>query len=713
MDFSIVYAAEESKALLSSVISAADSNKRELGFLPPAAYEAQADKGRLWVLVDKDRQYLGHLMFSGHRQALKVTQIFINPAFRRRGYGDQVITALKNHAQQNGYQYIQARVAADLPANNFWDKNGFIILRQVRGGDTTNRLINERAWFVPSAALFDTTHEGKRLTAAKSRALSKLPSYVLDTNIVIDYSRQRSEFQYVETLLQMALGQELRLRGTPELENELSRGASYSTTDAVVRLARLIPSLSLLATTVIDKRLSELLPIVFSGKNSINDLKQNERSDLVHLAYCIEHGQDGFVTRDGPVLRAANAIGSKYGLEILTPHDLVPADEVPVNHSFSDGGAVNLSFSWAPSDQIRAVVSTTFTPELQAYIDGMYPDWKSRDVGDLKCLVVTLNGRVVGQALVLWNSSDSSWDIIISPVESLLVGRGVIDEVLQNVYSLCRVQHATPVSIVLASESLEIYQQALDNGFAICDSRNDSTQVFTLRRLIYRGILGQDEWPDIVSCMRRTFGWKLSERIPTHEEFVNTGVRVDLIDGSTGHIFVKLGDFEKLISPGIVLLGTRPAALVPIKLEFARQLLPETEITHDMLEGMEAGMYAERAYFSYSKGAFPVQPGGIVVFYVSGQGEEMGVAKALATVTSVASTTELEARRNYLARGVLTLKESDKQVTVITFTNIGTLPKAVPFAWMRDKGIIGGAGLVTSQRITGNHLRAIINYKSD
>jgi len=59
MDLSVIQSPDVCAAFLPRIIEAADDHKRELGFLPPAAYAAQIDKGRLWVLTDLDRDYVG------------------------------------------------------------------------------------------------------------------------------------------------------------------------------------------------------------------------------------------------------------------------------------------------------------------------------------------------------------------------------------------------------------------------------------------------------------------------------------------------------------------------------------------------------------------------------------------------------------------------------------------------------------------------------
>ena len=85
-----------------------------------------------------------------------------------------LIESLKEYAKKNNYHTILARVAADLPANKFWDKMNFRIFRQEPGGRTTGRLINIRGYSLEDNNLLSGLSECHQMTMSDGPILSKI-----------------------------------------------------------------------------------------------------------------------------------------------------------------------------------------------------------------------------------------------------------------------------------------------------------------------------------------------------------------------------------------------------------------------------------------------------------------------------------------------------------------------------------------------------------
>lgn len=130
---------------IASVQAFADANRKSFSFLPSTAYYEQASRGRLWVAVGENlKECMGYLFFGGRHLTLRVTQLFVAKPFRKYGIASQLLAELEAYAESNQILTITARVAADLRANNFWEKAGFKLFKQVKGGETTGRNINIR-----------------------------------------------------------------------------------------------------------------------------------------------------------------------------------------------------------------------------------------------------------------------------------------------------------------------------------------------------------------------------------------------------------------------------------------------------------------------------------------------------------------------------------------------------------------------------------------
>ena len=107
-------------------------------------FEEALVRGRLWIAIDKDGLYQGHLLFGGAYPALKIKQLFVRPEARAKGLARRLIDELVIFAEEKGYGSIRARVATDLDANAAWERLGFSTMVTAPGGATTGRTLNVR-----------------------------------------------------------------------------------------------------------------------------------------------------------------------------------------------------------------------------------------------------------------------------------------------------------------------------------------------------------------------------------------------------------------------------------------------------------------------------------------------------------------------------------------------------------------------------------------
>ena len=111
---------------LDRVRQLADANRDALGFLPATAYEEAAMRGCLWVVVGRDVNELrGYLFFGNRFPRLRVYQVYVTPEYRSFGTARRLIEKLKRYGEAHDYLTITARVASELPANEFWSNLGF------------------------------------------------------------------------------------------------------------------------------------------------------------------------------------------------------------------------------------------------------------------------------------------------------------------------------------------------------------------------------------------------------------------------------------------------------------------------------------------------------------------------------------------------------------------------------------------------------------
>jgi GNAT superfamily N-acetyltransferase/predicted nucleic acid-binding protein len=330
-DFEILSIPGQVEKYVDQIIDLADANKKELGFLQKAVFWEQANRGRLWVAVSSHSdECFGFLLFGGRDPTLKVFQLYVKKNYRKSGIGKKLIASLITWGEKYNYLTISARVAADLSANVFWEREGFSLIRQEGGGRSAGRMINIRVRELDTPSILNMM--SCHALAAKSgihniqllnRPIVNIQTYVLDLNIFFDIIRNRVHRVEAANLITAGLSQEARVIVTPEFVKELERNSSQDKPDPVLEFARTLPVLPKIPDVEIEKLMLELEPLIFPGSLPSGRQKVQSISDLTHLAYCIHHRTTGFITREKAILAANAKLQERYLLEVLSPADLV------------------------------------------------------------------------------------------------------------------------------------------------------------------------------------------------------------------------------------------------------------------------------------------------------------------------------------------------------------------------------------------------------
>ena len=235
MEYAILEKYSEVADYVSEVSAIADKNKESFGFLSNSAYEQMASKGQLWIAVNDKKELKGYLMFGGTMPTLKVFQAYACKSVRGHGVGKKLIDALKNYASDKGYHSIVAKVASDLPANNFWEKVGFSIFSQVKGGATTKRIINIRGYSLGNNDLFGGPPKDECGIQPIGPMLER-PIYALDLNLLLDVFKARAGYKKVVRIMQIGFQGGFSICITPEFRKELSRQTENFSDDPILRL---------------------------------------------------------------------------------------------------------------------------------------------------------------------------------------------------------------------------------------------------------------------------------------------------------------------------------------------------------------------------------------------------------------------------------------------------------------------------------------------
>jgi GNAT superfamily N-acetyltransferase len=697
MEYVILKQFEEVANYVPQISSIADKNKDSFGFLSKSAYEQMASKGQLWILINEARELKGYLMFGGTMPTLKVFQTYACKSVKGQGIGKKLIDSLKEFAKEKNYHSIIAKVASDLPANVFWEKNGFSIHRQIKGGATTKRTINVRGYSLASNDLFGEINK-ENTGIQPTGPVLKRSIYALDLNLLLDIVKTRTGYEKVIKIMQIGFQGEFSICITPEFKKELERQSQHFPNDPVLKLADAFPELQ---TKLEISEISEpLRNIVFPQRTSTRKSAQNDESDLIHLAYCISAGISGFITREKALLRACNEIKEKYGVAILSPDEIILDD----NDSPEISNPLNSDFS---------LDTSIVTGEIKNFID----DYTAPDI--------------ITSLLTSTSPTKSASRVSTARLDGHLLGVFFSQKPIKATSSAIAalyIDETYPQSIAAIDHFLEMVLR-YKNGFSYrLDIYIGKDQAFTEETLLKRGFFKHGDhfvkfvtnlfihsknWPQFSKNIKSLCGFSVPEKLPSNKELQNTGVC--FTDSNSKIETFSWFDFETIIGPRFILTPDRDCILVPIKENFANGLIGNTKNQLSLLSSHDKTLLIEKAYFRSPTKSSLFKAGGIVAFYVSGTGsiqELIGFARiTYSDVISIDEATIKLDRQGVLSRTELSaLADNTNKIHAFTFDNFLEFDKRISFRKAKELKLISDANLVSPEKINIEKLKTLIEH---
>ena len=713
MTETILHAPEEVIGYLDQVRRLADANRDALGFLSVTAYEEAAMKGCLWVAVTGTAKKLrGYLFFGVRFPRLRVYQVYVCPEFRSLGTARTLIERLKSYGEDHDYLTITARVASELPANRFWQGLGFNVISRYPGGKK-GRSINRYAFALNVPSLFGRGQPVAEGTQQRLRVRPVLEtrSYVIDLNVLFDAVRDRDEGEAIH-ILSMSFDSDMRLAVTAEFARELERHTRQSD-DPVLKLARALPTLSEPRHGVLSPLVEDLRRGLFStGSPKTGGRAANDASDLNHLASCIHHRVYGFITRDGAILRRAEELYEKYNLRVISPVDLCePLEDMRARQERMAAMVGHQEIEIAAFDEsdranVERFLGAVGTPagDISACLapgTNRFPTAIS---------VMRSGQRIVGTGS--WTARPGAGRESVARLyvdeDSQCVDR-VVDHLLEH--SINRGKHGqlSRLDLKLGPGQVKLRDVAIKRGFCPPDFRGGPTSE-ALSKVSMKGVVTDSNWRSFRNTFREATGLELPSELPRYEELINTGVVLDA-EKTISPLTVSLFEFETLISPGALICPGRNAVMVPVQERYARQLLSLAEDQPSFLAEREVVLRLERAYFLAAGRHHLLPRGTLVVFYASRERQE---AVAMARVTFSDTMTKREAVLNLGRQGVLTEEELEQrsnqrdEVGAFAFDNLVLFPKGISYEDLKRLGCIGGANLVTVQKLSCDKLHLVV-----
>lgn len=695
MGYAILKQFDQVSSYVSQVSSIADQNKGAFGFLSASAYEQMASKGQLWVAINNSNELKGYLMFGGTMPTLKIFQVYACRSAKGHGVGKLLVDSLKDHARKTNYHSIIAKVASDLPANIFWERMGFTIYRQIKGGETTRRIINVRGYSLDDNNLFGSLINESRGIRSIGPVLER-PIYALDLNLLLDVSKARPGYQKVIKIMQTGFQGIFSICVTPEFKRELERQTSNFSDDPVLRLAEAFPELK--TDGDIYAIAEALRKIIFPTRTAARKSAQNDESDLKHLAYCISAGAGGFITRERALLRACSEIKDKHNVSILSPDELILDDgdsqeiSTPLNSDFSFSSSL-------VTDEIRSFLDSFSAPI--AITNTLATASPVKD--ETSVYVARLDERLFGVYF-----SQKPIKTTCNALAALYVDENcsksiaAIDHFLETA-----LRHKSGFSYRLdlyIGKGQDLTEETLvKKGFLKTGDH--------FVKIICNSFLDSKSWTRFAKDIKSFCGFSVPEKLPSKKELLNTGIC--FTDSSNRFEVFSWFDFETVIGPRFIVNSDRGCILVPIRENYANGLIGNVKNQISLLSSHEKALLLERAYFRSVSNASLFRRGEIIAFYVSGSKsiqEVIGFARiTYSDVINIDDAAIKVDRQGVLSRKELSQKANKAgKVHVFTFDNFLEFDQRISFSRAKELGLISNANLVSPEKIGWGQLKVLI-----
>ena len=692
----------------------ADSHQDEFGFLHEPVYVESAERGNLWIVIDKaSRDFRGYLLLGGRHPRMKVFQAFVHPDHRSSGIGKRLISELIKYSTERGYLNITARVLSQLEANRFWKKVGFHIIKQKPG---TRGTINIYSLNLDVPSLFgdesdQPSSDQATIQIDPRRPLLQTLTYVIDLNVYFDAVRNRDSGQSSK-IIASALRKEILLYVTSEFATELERASQDLENDPILAFAKGLPSLPQVRLDQLQTAIADLKNLLSSTTHHLRQWTRNDESDLTHLASSIHHRASGFITSDAAILRNAKRIYKRFGLQVVSPSDLVDSFE-------PDGSANQTPISVLSVN--REIQVSNLNDQNRTSVDrfllhhdlGKLPllSWPGTIPGSAcpEPLVVSASDQIIG--IGLWSGTRRpSANLVLHLVvdEDHPDSDLAIDRILAFSANVEDVGRVWRFNLKILRSHIRTRETLLRRGFHPQVNIDDGAEIeFT--RVVTNGPVTSNVWPIMEKVFLDKTGLRLPPAMPTYQELKNTGIVLSR-DGTRRPWTMTLFDFETFLSPGLIIAPHRDAVIVPIRERYADELLPEARDQGLLLSQHDAEFRLERAYF-LTAGRHNILPRGkLVVFYVSAP-RSQAVALSRVTFSDTLTTTQamLLIRQGVLKESELRQRANDRnQITVFTFDNILRFSQNIDFSRLKDLGCVRDANLVTAQNISDVELGHIV-----
>lgn len=716
--FKFLRAREDVTPFIERVVEASNDERNAFGFLPRATYDDFAYQRQVIVAIDSEsNEFAGYAIFAGALPTAKVRQTYVAPNWRRQGLGQALVAEVIRACEEIGYLSVTATVASDLTAANaFYESLGFAAFFEKPGGKIRQRTLIVRGRVLNTPSLFNLpkkTEPNASTLILNAPKTGPAPLFLFDLNVLFDVVKQRRDYTSISRVFAAAFENEVRLAISEEFVIELQRQTERFPQDQILKLAAALPIVPKPSKVLAQPYADELARLVFPERHRADLLTEQDRSDIGHLTTAIVEDVAGFVTSEKAILRNADELRLRYGIEVVSP----------------------LVFASVPDDQLGPPTSVTVEVQERSIT--------SRELSDTDRALLSSSANRLGispsavRTILSQGTSRSPRTRVVVRGDSELIAAaswrpGATDDAgsqlhvfadMQDTAAELAVDHLLDLACRSTSASKDgflwiesspslpiIRERALNFGFQVSKQAPGSAE--RLVKVSLGRPITADNWSEVASLLHSRFMITLPETAPP---FANPdgSIEVGNPDGSSTEMRLRM--LEDFLGPTILALAERPAIIVPIWPHYAEALFQGT-LQPTFLAGRRAGLSPQKCYLSNARNALRIPENGVIVFFESaGKAKSKGrsAATAIARVQRRFLATERTASSLAQLRGVLSQLDiqtmaNGEDLCVTEFDNLLKLRYPVPLARLKEIGCADGANLVTAKTLSSNSLQRLI-----
>ena len=620
------------------------ANSRTLGFLPRAALDQYVRDGGVLVAKYRQDQVVGYLLYGGTKQYIRLAHLCVAESHRGQGIAKQLVETLKCAATTQ--RTIRLRCRRDFPANEMWQRLGFIPLEERRGRSLEGH--NLTLWCLTLAA-------DDQLSLFQAQVSDEGLDAILDAQVFFDLEEPESDkSRPSKALLSDYLEGALRLWITDEMFNEINRNSNAARRKASRERAHLFPRVQPEGDLVEDY--DAILRTCFDSPS-----RPSDESDIRQLAKAAASAANVFVTRDRELLSRAEEIKELVDLDVVSPTNLLM--------------------------QLHEIENqTSYTADL---ISGPRLRWRrlsSRDLITVPLDVFLAQGERKGafttrlESMVSTSRTDGWCELLWSEDEAIALR--IVQVCRDGVLSvrLARVSRVTSErELISRFIAIDAISQAVDRGLKAVRIEPDAGFV---GQRSFLGRIGFVE--DGASFIRYCFSTTstIESTLDAIEE-ISPQASVSYRDATTNEL-------SRLCSPIHLRCTDDRHFLVPIRPGYALSLVDRRASARDLIGGVRGVLLRwDNVYYRAKNRQHMLKPPARVLWYVSGS---VGEVVAVSHLDSVEVDSASQLFRKFEEFGILSWSDifamcdgdHNREIMALKFSHTFSFRSPVSLSTLRN-----------------------------